>query len=404
MFALESEKIWSVSEITLVIKDLLEQSLYPFWLSGEIGNLTIHRSGHVYFSLKDQFSQINAVHFNGAESAREMKLVAGMEVEIHGRISVYEPRGNYQLNVKKIRPKGVGLLQLQFEMLKKKLQAEGLFAETRKKKLPYLPNCVGVITSPDGAALHDFLHIINRRFSNMHVRVYPASVQGVSAVPELVAGIEFLNRKQACDIIVITRGGGSIEDLWAFNDEKLAYAMANSKIPIISAVGHEVDYTICDFIADLRAPTPSAAAELVVGKRTDILDAITHHRRRINQSICSLLSLLNARVDRVRNHYILHEPVNMIHRAQQQIDEIILKITQSLRLHLYSRQEKVDRLSAQLRTLDPHHILARGYAILIRENDQIPIVNADAVKVGDSLIGILAEGKLKLTVTDHGGN
>jgi exodeoxyribonuclease VII large subunit len=331
-----------------------------------------------------------------------MQLKEGTEVEILGRITVYEPRGNYQLNVKQIRPRGIGALQVQFELLKQKLKSAGLFDDTRKKKLPYLPACVGVITSQDGAALHDFLHIIHRRFTGMHIRIYPAAVQGTMAVQQLIAGIRYFNTTHSCDVIVLTRGGGSIEDLWAFNDEKLAYAVADSKIPIISAIGHEVDFTICDFIADMRAPTPSAAAELVVDKRNDLVQAIDQLRHRLIQYMRSFISLSKTRVDRARSHYVLREPVNMIHRAQQQIDENTWKLQQSMLMHLRSEWERWERLTAQLRTLDPHQILARGYAILINENDNTTVSDSQDVNVGDTLRGLLASGTLYLRVIDQG--
>ena len=393
-------KVWTVSELNQVIKELLEQTFLPFWLAGEISNLTIHRSGHVYFTLKDGRSQIGAVFFNGAGVARALHLVEGMAVEVHGRLTVYEPQGKYQIAVRQVRPKGVGSLQQQFDALKEKLRAAGLFDSARKRPIPALPTCVGVVTSPQGAALHDFLQIIGRRFRGMHVRVYPARVQGEGAAAEVVAGLEYFNRERACDVLVVTRGGGSLEDLWVFNEERVARAVAASEIPVISAIGHEVDFTICDFVADLRAPTPSAAAELVVRQHSEFLERIIEYRRRLDAGVRLQLSLLRGRVERAAGHYILREPMNLVRRHQQRVDELALRLEHALTRRRDHARDRLARLDAQLRLLDPRQVLTRGYAIVLGERDGRAWTDSAQAAPGDRAKVVLARGELRVEVRE----
>ncbi len=396
----EIEKIWTVSELTSSIKELLEESFYPFWMSGEIGNLTIHRSGHVYFTLKDKKSQISGVFFGGAEIAREMKLTEGAEVEVHGKLMVYEPRGNYQINVKMMRAKGLGELQREFELLKKRLRSEGLFDENRKKPLPFLPRTIGVVTSPDGAALRDFLQIIGRRFANAHIRIYPAAVQGPKAAPEIADGIRYFNEHRAVEVIIITRGGGSLEDLWAFNEEVVARAISDSEIPIISAVGHEVDFTISDFVADVRVPTPSAAAELVLSQKTELLQHLVNLRKRSITSVHLKLSIVRARVDRIANHYVLREPLNLVRIHQQKLDELNLRLHRVPAKTLERLRDRLNYLKNQLRTLSPASILDRGYSILLSQSTGKPVTRVGDTSSGELLLGQLADGRLNLRVED----
>lgn len=394
-------KIWSVSDITRAIKELLEESFYPIWLTGEIGDLTIHRSGHVYFTLKDAKSQIRCVFFSGAGAARSMDLREGVEVELFGTLMVYEPRGNYQFNVKDLRAKGIGLLQQQFEMLKKRLFEEGLFADSRKKRIPTLPSCIGVVTSPDGAALRDFLNVIDRRFATMHVRIYPAAVQGAGSAGEIIAGIEYFNCTLSCDVIVLTRGGGSLEDLWSFNEEAVARAVAASRIPVISAIGHEVDFTICDFVADLRVPTPSAAAELVVGRKSELLDRLAHLQRRLTHTMTLTLGSARARLERAVHHYIFREPINLVRIYQQRIDELGIRLHNAVRVNLDTRRSRIQLLDAQLRAFNPRQVLNRGYAILLTRKERIPVTHIREATTGDRLVGVLVDGEIGLTVTVH---
>lgn len=394
----KKDKIWSVSEVNQVVKDLLEQSLYPFWISGELSNLTVHRSGHVYFSLKDTRAQLRAVFFNGAREVQGLGLKRGMKVEAYGRLTVYETRGDYQLSVRRIRPGGLGALQQQFEETKRRLQAEGLFSEARKRPLPLLPACVGVVTSPNGAALRDFLQIVGRRFPGLHVRIFPATVQGKKTASEVKAGIESFNRQGGVDVIVVTRGGGSLEDLWGFNDEALARTVAASRIPVISAVGHEVDFSICDFAADLRAPTPSAAAELVIGRRDELLDRIGRLRRSLRQTLELKLSRLRNRVQRAALHPILREPVHLVRRYQQRVDELSMRLQAITRRRVERDQERLLRVLGQLRVLDPGNVMRRGYAIVFGAHSHVPLTRATDTAVGETARVRLAQGELAVTI------
>ena len=267
----QEEMIWEVSDVNRNVRDIIEGTFLPFWIRGEVGSLTLHRAGHAYLTLKDKSSQLRAVGFNCVKKCQELGVVNGTTIEAFGNLTVYEPRGEYQFSIRQMRIAGMGSLQQRFEETKRKLAAEGLFDPARKRPIPALPRRIGVITSPDGAAIRDFLQIITRRFPNVNVRIYPAAVQGEKAAAQVAKGVEFFNRTGGADVLVITRGGGSMEDLWPFNEEFLARAVAASEIPVISAIGHEIDFSICDFAADLRAPTPSAAAELVIGRQEVLL-------------------------------------------------------------------------------------------------------------------------------------
>jgi exodeoxyribonuclease VII large subunit len=392
------EKIWTISEVTHTVKSVLERTLPPLWVTGEVGNLTIHRSGHVYLTLKDGRTQLAAVQFSGAAAARRIGLAEGMQIEAQGRISVYAARGSYQLLINEIRLRGVGDLQLQFEERKRRLHAEGLFDEARKKPLPVLPRCVGVVTSTDGAALRDFLQIIRRRYADMHVRIFPARVQGAGAAATVAAGVQYLDAHSLCDVIVITRGGGSLEDLWEFNDETLARAIAEARTPVISAVGHEVDFTICDFVSDLRVPTPSAAAELVVGGKDDLQERVSVLRRRLESALRLEVSRLRRRVDSAAQHYVFREPSNLVRQFQQRVDEMALRMNHCLQRAVDHRRERVSRAEHQLRLLNPHNVLTRGYSIMLDEAGHA-VADAADVETGAQMRAVLAAGELQLTVT-----
>lgn len=390
-------RVWTVSELNRLVKDLLEQSVEPFWLRGEIGDITLHRSGHVYFTLKDARSQLPAVMFRGAETARQLELRTGVEIEVYGRLTVYEPRGAYQVLVQLIRPKGIGDLQKRFEELKARLRAEGLFDEERKRPIPLLPRCVGLVTSPEGAAIRDFLRLLDRRFAGVHVRLVPVPVQGAEAAAQIAAAIRFLNESQACDVIVATRGGGSLEDLWAFNEEVVARAVAGSAIPVISAVGHERDFTICDFAADLRAPTPSAAAEVVIGAKAEMMERIHISRGRLQQALALRVSRLQEGLQRLLAKRVLHEPAAAVRVFHQRIDEMTTRLTAGLQRHAERSRSRVQNLRGRLDALNPRRVLARGYAILI-DGDGRAIRRAEETAPGATLTGILHGGELGLRV------
>lgn len=392
------DKIWTVSELNRLVKGLLEKSIAPLWVKGEVSNLTIHRSGHVYFSIKDQPCQLSCVFFRGATKAQELGLRNGTKVELQGSLTVYEPRGTYQLSVRQMRVGGIGALQQQFEMLKSHLRAEGLFDQDRKRAIPHLPKCVGVITSPQGAAIRDFLQIINRRFSNIQVKIIPAAVQGKDASYQLMRAIQWVNAQELCDVLIVTRGGGSLEDLWAFNEEKVARAVATSAIPIISAVGHEVDFTICDFVADMRVPTPSAAAELVVAEKSQLSTRITTAKKSIYNILQYNLSELRRRVERAANHPVFSNPAHSINLYQQRVDENRMRLGNSITITTQRCRSKLENLQGRIAALNPKQVLNRGYAYLVDPQNNRVINESNKANKGQILKAILSNGELELSV------
>ncbi len=397
IFAASLPRVWTVSELNRVVKGLVEEALEPFWLRGEIGDLTLHRSGHVYFTLKDAASQVAAVMFRGVETARRLELRTGMEIEVYGRLTVYEPRGAYQVLVQLIRLKGIGDLQKRFEEMKNRLRAEGLFDVERKRPIPLLPRCVGVVTSPEGAAIRDFLRLLQRRCGGMPVRLVPVPVQGPEAAPQIAAAVRFLSETRACDVIVVTRGGGSLEDLWAFNEEVVARAVAASAIPVISAVGHERDYTICDFAADLRAPTPSAAAEAVIGAKADLLERVRVSRGRLQKALELCLARRRERLQRLLARPVLHQPAAAVRVFHQRVDELTTRLAGGLRRRAERARGQADSLRGRLAALDPRQVLARGYAILTDAGGRA-LRRADETVPGAALRALLHEGELGVRV------
>ena len=392
--------IWSVSDVNRAVREIVEGSLLPFWVGGEIGSLVLHRSGHAYFTVKDDRSQLRATFFNGANSCAKLGVANGTRVEMFGSLTVYEPRGEYQFNVRQLRPAGIGELQRRFEELKRKLAAEGLFDAARKRPIPKLPRRIGVVTSPGGAAIRDFLQIINRRFPNVNVRICPCAVQGASAAEEVAAGIEFFNRASAADVIVVTRGGGSMEDLWPFNEERLARAVAASRIPVISAVGHEIDFTICDFAADLRVPTPSAAAELVIGRREELAQTLDRCRKDLHTLLELAVGRLKARLDRAAGSFAFREPRHFAEMRRQEIDECESRLAAAAERNLMVRRARLDRLGGTLEALNPQRQLERGYAILrdpgtgrIVTTSKLPGGLRLRARFADGELGVVTEGK-----------
>lgn len=411
--------ILSVSDLTARVKWLLEQNFRTLAVQGEISDLVIHRSGHVYFTLKDRGSQLRAVFFRGAATAERLQLARGMAVIATGRLTVYEPQGIYQLSVLDIKPLGLGDLHQRFEELKQRLQAEGLFDLERKRPVPTLPRCVGLITSLDGAAIEDFFNVLNRRFAGMHVRIIPTAVQGDSAAAQIANAIRFFNARRACDVIVVTRGGGSIEDLWAFNEEVLARAVAGSEIPVISAVGHERDHSICDFVADFRAPTPSAAAEQVVMAKENFFERIVNLRRRLRDALLLRVAALRQRYVHAASCPFLQRPDDMVMQRQQRLDFLAARLEQTLpRLHeralnrltnasdrlplalnalVRQRRDRFTRAEQTLNALAPRRVLARGYSILLNQEGQA-LRDAAETRPGEAIQAMLAKGDLELTV------
>lgn len=395
---MDSPQIWSVSEVNRAVREIVEGALLPFWMSGEVGSLTLHRSGHVYFTMKDAKSQLRAVYFGGAAACTRLGIANGSLVEAFGNLTVYEVRGEYQFGIKQLRIAGVGGLQQRFEELRRKLAAEGLFDPERKKPIPLLPRRIGVVTSPSGAAIRDFLQIINRRFPNVNVRIYPCAVQGAGAAEQVARGVEFFNRTDGADVIVVTRGGGSMEDLWPFNEEVLARAVAASRIPVVSAVGHEIDFTICDFAADLRVPTPSAAAELVIGKREEMLRGLERSEKDMRHTLDAALSQVKARLDRAAGSFVFREPAHLVRMRRQQLDELDTRLTTAAeRIHTRFRS-RLEKLESTLSALDPRRQLERGYAILFDPTQEKPVTSISGITSGTPLVAQLSDGNLRLTV------
>ena len=386
-------QVFSVSDLTRNIRFTLEQQFSGIWIEGEISNFKSHSSGHYYFSLKDEFSQIQCVMFRGENAKLSFRMEEGMKVLCFGRVSVYPLRGQYQLYVERAEPQGVGALQLQFEQLKKKLAEEGLFDEAHKKPIPFLPETIAVVTSIDGAALRDILHVIERRHAGAHVQILPVQVQGKGAAESIAEAIEDLNRWSAADVIIVGRGGGSLEDLWAFNEEIVARAIFNSTVPIISAVGHEVDFTIADFVADLRAATPSAAAEIVLPPKEDLLATIGDFKTRATVALSAQLKNLRQELDHLVDSRALKNPLSFFEIQGQKLEELRKNL-----LHLWQGQigiekEKISGLIHQLEALGPLAILKRGFSMTTSADGKI-IKDASALKAGQIFQTRLSKGSI----------
>jgi len=384
----EQNGVLSVTELNNAVHALLEGSFSDVWVEGELSDPRTFPSGHTYFTLKDRDSQISAVLFKGNAARVKFELEHGLEVRARGRVSTYIKRGQYQLIVSELTPRRAGALQLAFEQLKRKLQAEGLFDEARKKKLPPFPRRIGIVTSRSGAAIRDMLSVLGRRFPGLHIRVIAVTVQGESAAPEIAQAIKDFNAHfPDTEILLVGRGGGSLEDLWAFNEEIVARAIAGSDIPIISCVGHETDFTIADFVADMRAPTPSAAAELAVCERATLEEAMDQLRRRLASSVAGLVESLEERLKNLSRSPFLRRPERIFEQKAQRIDDLSARLAPALahrlkslserlnvraRLHpallnrLRLARESLRRNAERLDALSPLKVLSRGYAIAFK--------------------------------------
>lgn len=354
-------RIWKVSELTRSIGDILEGNFPDIWIEGEVSNYHAAQSGHLYFTLKDARAQIRCVCFRDQLRGLKFRPEDGLHVIVRGGVSIYEARGDYQVYVTYMEPVGAGALQLAFEQLKKKLQEEGLFSESRKKPLPILPRCIGIVSSPSGAAIHDILRVLKRRFANVHVQLFPVKVQGDGAALEIVHAIRYFNRVNFADVLIVARGGGSLEDLWAFNEETVARAISDSVIPIITGVGHESDFTIADFVADLRAPTPSAAAEIVLRSRQEFDRHIAEHQRHLGQRMRYVLSEFRHRVRDLETHRGFRQLDLLMRRRRQEVDDLSSSLVVALRLRLAASREQVSRAGTQLASFD-----LRGRAAALR--------------------------------------
>ena len=388
------QKIYSVSELTRGISLLLEDSFKNVWVEGEVSNFILHTSGHCYLSLKDSDSVIACVIFKHSAAKLKFRIENGMNVICAGRIGVYGKRGQYQLYIDKAEPKGIGALQIAFTQLKEKLYKEGLFDVSSKKPIPRFPKTVGIVTSPTGAVIRDIINIINRRFENMHIVIFPAKVQGKGASDEIIDGIESFNRLKNVDVIILARGGGSLEDLWAFNEEPVARAIYNSAIPIVSAVGHEIDYTISDFVSDLRAPTPSAAAELVVCKKIDIVSEIDSYRSRLKQALGNRVGIMERHLEGIMKRYAFKQPLFLIEQYQQSLDEGIKSLSQALNFFVVKKTQTVETAQARLKALSPVAILERGYSITMTMPDSKIMKDSAKAETGAQIKTRLAKGEL----------
>jgi exodeoxyribonuclease VII large subunit len=439
-------KVYSISELTREIQGLLEGRFEFVWVEGEISNFSTPASGHYYMVLKDEKAQIRGVMFR--PQARYLRFMPenGMHVLAQGRLGVYPPRGEYQLILDYLEPMGVGALALAFEQLKKKLAAQGVFDPKIKKPLPFLPQRVAVITSPTGAAIRDFLKIIGRRFANMEIIIVPVRVQGEGASADMVKALDLVNRKLDVDVIVLTRGGGSLEDLWAFNEEELALAIRRSNLPVVSAVGHEIDLTICDLAADFRAPTPSAAAELLVAEKETLIERLGEWKKRLVSALTQRLyrdsqelghlhkrlkdprkrldetwmrldeiqSRLIRSMDRVlreqdkrinahRHTLMTFSPRKLIHDRAQRLEFCKTSLARAMTSHIKDMGYRLSALKDRMTDLSPLSILKRGYSITRRLPEYDVLRDASGVKAGDRVQVLLAEGELTCWVEDVKG-
>jgi exodeoxyribonuclease VII large subunit len=376
-----AEPVFTVSELTARIKGRLEDAFPAVWVEGEISNLRSPSSGHAYFTLKDDLAQLRCVLFRGRGRRVRFALEDGLHVLVFGGLDVYAARGEYQLVAELMEPRGLGALQLAFEQLKKKLEAEGLFDQARKRPLPRFPRTIGIVTSPTGAALRDMLHIIGRRFGDLRVVIAPVRVQGEGAALEIVEALRDLAELEDLDVVIVGRGGGSIEDLWAFNDERVARAMAASRAPVVSAVGHETDFTIADFVADLRAPTPSAAAELVVGEKLAVIRALVDAYDRLRQAIRARTAQGRERVLSLAKRRVLTDPARALRDQHRRVDELTIRLRAAARTH---RRHVAHRVALMTNTLSSHHPLARisqGRAVLTQLRGRLVSAGGHSIKV-----------------------
>ena len=387
--------IMSVSELNRLARDVLEQSFPLFWVSGEISNLTRAASGHWYFSLKDASAQVSCVMFRGRNSYLDWTPKEGDKVEARALVTLYEARGSFQLTIEFLQRAGAGALFEAFEKLKAKLQQEGLFDAAFKKAIPAHPKQIGVVTSPDAAALHDVLTTLKRRMPNIPVIIYPTPVQGKGAATQIAQAIHSAHERNECDVLIICRGGGSMEDLWQFNEEVVAHALADCRIPTISGVGHEVDFTICDFVADVRAATPTAAAELASPAREALTQQLIQNRLRLQRLIDQLLMQKNQMLDFLSRRLI--SPQQQLALQQQQLAQLKQRLQSSMQQQLQRQQQQLSRLQSGLQHLNPEGVLLRGYALVQNSAGEI-VRDSQQLATGETLQLRLAKGSAEVEV------
>ena len=441
-FRAQERRIWTVRDLIASVRTRLEREYTDVWIEGEISNFRAHGSGHLYFTLKDGSAQIRVVMFRSSAKLLRFRPEEGMQVIARGRVTVYEERGELQVSAEYLEPKGAGALQIAFEQLKAKLQAEGLFEESRKKAVPALPRRIGIVTSPQAAALRDILNILHRRHHTVSVLIFPAQVQGLEAPIEVSAGIRYFNKARNVEVIIVARGGGSVEDLAAFNHEGLARTVASSEIPVISAVGHETDFTILDFVADLRAPTPSAAAELVIRSRQEIEEQSEGLRERLARAMRYRLLMARQSVTEMAQHGAFARMMDALGRRQQRVDELLYRMETaerrvieqqrrrwetaagairhydvrrrlaamreqlesrtaalgaSFRTLLMRRRGRLEQLAGELGALSPVAILERGYALVFDSAGKL-VKDSEQVQAGEEIRARVARGEIKAVV------
>ena len=435
-------RVWTVRDLVVAVRTHIEREYSDVWVEGEISNFRAHDSGHLYFTLKDQNAQIKAVMFRSQAKLLRFRPENGMQVVGRGRVTIYEDRGELQISAEYLEPKGAGALQVAFEQLKAKLEAEGLFDAARKKPIPTLPQRIGIVTSPQAAALRDILNVLRRRHDTAGILIFPAQVQGEAAALEVTAGIRYFNKARNVDVIIVARGGGSAEDLAAFNHEGLARAIAASEIPVISAIGHETDFTIIDFVADLRAPTPSAAAELVIRSRQEVEEQAEGLRQRLTRAMRYRLLMGRQALTELARHGAFARMMELINQRQQKLDDLLYRLERSqgqlleqqrrrwelaaatvrhydvrrmlagigkeldarlaamsaaTRRLLLQRRSRLEQLSGQIEELSPLGILERGYALVFDASGHL-LKDVTQVSPGDEISARLARGNLTATV------
>ena len=390
--------VLTVSQLTGHVKGVLEsdKKLADIWVRGEVSNLTQHASGHIYFSLKDEESQIRCVFFKSRNYDSKFSLEHGMKIMVRGSVEVYAPQGSYSILVEEIQPDGLGALNLAFIQLKNKLEKEGLFSVEHKKELPKFPQVIGIITSLSGAALQDILNIIKRRYSLVRILIAPTIVQGKEAVNSIVNSIKIMNELAYVDVVILGRGGGSLEDLWCFNEEPVARAIFEARIPIISAVGHETDFTIADFVADYRAPTPSAAAETVVPDMNELKEMIINLHFRNFRAISSLIETNKSNLINISNRPIFNRPLEVLNLYYQNIDTLNYKLQTITSRIIFSRKKEFEIIESKLFALSPKSILKRGYSVVMKDNQIVK--NCLDVRLNDMVKIVLSHGNLDVQV------
>ena len=395
-------KVFTVSQLNARIGSMIESEpeLQMLFIEGELSNLRLNsQSGHLYFSLKDSKSVIRAVMFSWNVKSLRFRPEDGMRVIMRAQVTVYEPMGQYQLKVEDMQPDGVGVLALQLEQLKRKLDAEGLFSPEHKQPIPAMPRTVGVITSPTGAALKDIMDVLGRRFPCAEVVLAPVTVQGDEAPHQLIDAVNAFSNSMAADVLIIGRGGGSMEDLWAFNDEGLARAIYQCRIPVISAVGHETDFTICDFVSDLRAPTPSAAAELAVPNAADLMDAANAMIREASAALTAKIELSESKAEKTEKLLSAMSPEPRFDYYEGLVESLSVRMDNAAEKNISLTAAAAQELFSKLEALNPSAIMNRGYARIRRGEEEITSVNA--VKEGDILTVTLKDGSFTVTVTEN---